>query len=136
MPEDDSEERGTSLNANPEHTIALDNTVHHVKAGEYAPKDGVRPIEMWLARMTEVILAATGIRPRRGETEAPALMPLARKAFAKRESGATAAIPSGIAVLDHEVRYHAMEYGVLVKPLSRQANKRLDDQRCLTPEEL
>lgn len=127
MPEDNGEKRERSLNANPEHTITLYNTVHHVKAGEYAPKDSVRPIEMWLACMTEVVLAATGIRPRRSETEAPALMPLARKAFAKRKSGATAAIPSGITVLYHEVRYHAMEYGVLVKPLSCQTNKRFDD---------
>ena len=136
MPEDDGEKRGASLNANPEHTIALDNTVHHVKAGEYAAKDSICSIKMWLACMTEVILAATGIRPRRGETKAPAFVPLARKAFPKRESGATAAIPSGITVLYYEVRYHAMEYGVLVKPLSRQTNKRLDDQRRLTPEEL
>jgi hypothetical protein len=54
---------GESLDADTQHAVTLHNTIHDVESGEHCSEHGVRPVEMRLTGVAEVVLASAGIWP-------------------------------------------------------------------------
>ena len=52
-----------SQNTDAHHPVTLHDAIHDVEPGEHRAKHGVRPVEMRLTGVTEVVLASTGIGP-------------------------------------------------------------------------
>ena len=118
-----------SLDHNAEDPIALYERVEHIQACGDVPEDGVVTIEMWLRRVCDEILAATGVGSRERHSDGASVVPTSVQLIANRVPGTAIAVAAWVAVLRHEVRDDSVKRESVVVASTRELNEVVHGQR-------